>query len=168
MILYTQRLEIRSFDREDWRGLVRIAQDFQQSEYRWLDREMPTQEDRARAAAAYCASTGLWFSVFEPISAEMIGYICFHFEDGALDLGYSFHSSVHGKGYAFESISAMLEILGQTGIVQRFTAGTALDNAPSVRLLHRLGFAQTGTEELCFYPGHPFIGGMFEKVIDGR
>lgn len=165
MILYTRRLEIRSFVREDWRGLVRIARDFQQSEYRYFDREMPTQKEQAQAAAAYCASTGLWFSVFEPGGEEMLGYVCFHLENGGLDLGYGFHSSAHGKGYAFESISALMELLGQVGIAEKFTAGTALQNTPSVQLLYRLGFVKVGEEEVCFYEGHPFLGGMFEKRL---
>lgn len=59
-----------------------------------------------------------------------------------------------------------MSIFENTGMVERFTAGTALDNAPSVKLLNRLGFAQTGTEEVCFYDGHPFAGGTFEKRVD--
>ena len=165
MILYTRRLEIRPFVREDWRGLVRIARDFQQSEYRYFDHEMPTQEDRAKSAAAYCESTGLWFSVFLP-DGEMIGYVCFQYENAAFELGYGFHSSAHGHGYAFESISALMELLGQTGMARKFTAGTALENIPSVQLLKRLGFVRTSEEEVCFYEGHPFIGGMFEKAVD--
>jgi len=104
--------------------------------------------------------------VFEQEGAEMLGYIGFYFENGNVDVGYCFHSSAHGKGYAFESISALMSIFEDTGMVERFTAGTALDNAPSVKLLGRLGFAQTGTEEVCFYDGYSFAGGTFEKKVN--
>lgn len=166
MNLYTQRLEIRPFCRDDWRALQRIALDFQKSEYRYLDYLMPTEDSEVRAAAEYCASTGLWFSVFECGGSEMLGYICFQFTPGTLELGYCFHSSVHGRGYAFESISALMEVFASSGMIRRFTAGTALANIPSLKLLRRLGFVQTGTEELCLQEGHPFTGGMFEKKVD--
>lgn len=165
MHIQTRRLVIRPFSRDDWRDLKRIALDFQASEYRYFDHEMPTADEKVRAAAEYFASTGLWFSVIEP-GCGMIGYVCFHFEGGALDLGYCFHSSAHGNGYAFESISALMELFAAGGMAAKFTAGTALDNVPSVRLLNRLGFVQTGAEELCFYENHPFTGGSFEKVVD--
>lgn len=159
MNIFTRRLTIRPFEFADWPVLQSIARDFQASEYRYFDREMPTEEARVQSAARWCASTGLWFSVC--LAGRMIGYICLHEENGALDLGYSFLTGAHGFGYAFESISALMELLESAGAA-RFTAGTALANRPSVRLLERLGFRLTGTEEICFYEGHPFEGGLFE------
>ena len=52
----------------------------------------------------------------------------------------------------------------------RATAGTALDNRPSVALLSSLGFTQTATESVSFYQdsaGNPivFTGGVFEKPL---
>lgn len=162
MKIYTQRLMIRPFEFGDWPTLKHIAMDFQASPYRFFDRQMPVDESQVQSAARWCASTGLWFSVC--LGGDMIGYVCFHEENGALDLGYSFLSSAHGFGFAFESISALLELFASVGFA-RFTAGTALDNVPSVRLLERLGFCMTGMEEVCFYEGHPFVGGMFQKEM---
>lgn len=166
MILYTRRLEIRPFRRDDWRGLKRIVLDFQASQYRYFDSAMPTEDERLRAMTEFFENAGLCYAVFEQGGAEMLGYVGFHFENGSLEIGYRFHSSAHGKGYAFESISALMSLFEDTGMVERFTAGTALENAPSVKLLGRLGFVQTGTEEVCFYDGHPFAGGTFEKKVD--
>lgn len=47
------------------------------------------------------------------------------------------------------------------------TAGTAIENIPSVRLMQSLGFHQIGTEKVSFYndsEGKPvyFDGGIFE------
>ncbi len=162
MNIITQRLMIRPFEFGDWRDLKRIVLDFQASQYRYLDREIPTEDEKIRGVASYCASTGMWFSVL--LDGVMIGYVCFSGEGDAIEVGYSFHSSVHGRGYAFESISALLDILESTGVVGKFTAGTALDNLPSVKLLKRLGFEQVSEEEICFYEGHPFRGGTFERA----
>ena len=161
-MIYTRRLMIRPFEFSDWPSLQRIVLDFRASEYRWFDREIPSDDAGVQSASRWCASTGLWFAVC--LGGEMIGYVCFHEENGALDVGYSFLTAAHGFGYAHESISALLEMFASFGVT-RFTAGTAMDNRPSVRLLERLGFSLTGTEEVCFYEGHPFTGGMFERKI---
>ena len=162
MRIFTQRLMIRQFEFGDWRMLRAIAAEFQASEYRYFDREIPTALDEIRAVARYCADSGIWFSVL--LNGEMIGYICLSQNEEGIDVGYAFHSSARGKGYAFESISATLELLESAG-VRKFTAGTALENAPSMRLLKRLGFRQVREEEVCFYEGHPFRGGFFVREV---
>lgn len=165
MKITTDRLEIRTFEFGDWPSFKRIPQDFQASEYRYYDHESPTDDEKVQEAAKYFASTGLWFSVFPKGSDEMIGYVCFHAESDFLDMGYCFHSSAHGKGYAFEACRALMEHLAQTREFRGFTAGTALDNQPSVKLLGKLGFQLTGAETVCFYEGRPFTGGSFVRRI---
>jgi len=162
MNIITKRLLIRPFEFDDWRTLQRIAMDFQSSEYRYFDREIPIETDRIQGVARYCESTGMWFSVL--LNGGMIGYICLSGDSDSIEIGYSFHSFAHGKGYAFESISALLEILESAGVTEKFTAGTALDNLPSVKLLTRLGFEKVSEETVCFYEGHPFRGGTFVKT----
>lgn len=166
MRIITQRLLIRPFEFGDWHALRRIAAEFQASQYRYFDHEIPTDAKEIQSVARYCAATGSWFSVL--LHGEMIGYVCFSGKEGSLDLGYGFDSSVHGRGYASESITALMEWLESTGEVAQFTAGTALENAPSMRLLKRLGFEQTGEEEVCFYEGHPFRGGFFVRKAGTR
>ncbi len=50
------------------------------------------------------------------------------------------------------------------------TAGTAINNIPSVSLLKSLGFAQVGTEKVSFYKDSKgndmvFDGGVFKLTI---
>ena len=54
----------------------------------------------------------------------------------------------------------MLEYLASQGAAV-FTAGTALDNLPSRRLLERLGFALVSTEQVAFVENFSFLGGCF-------
>ena len=54
--------------------------------------------------------------------------------------------------------------------VVNITAGTALNNTPSVRLLTSLGFRQTGTEKVSFYRDADgsditFTGGNYELLL---
>lgn len=64
------------------------------------------------------------------------------------------------------STFSMFDYLRGLGIT-RFTAGTALNNIPSVSLLKAIGFKQVGTEKVLFYKDSEgndivFEGGIFE------
>lgn len=60
------------------------------------------------------------------------------FEDH--DLGFAFLPRYWAKGYALESAAAVLEHSRETLGLTRIVAFTSLDNAPSMRLLEKLGF----------------------------
>lgn len=92
----------------------------------------------------------------------MIGYICFHNNDGDYDLGYCFHSDYQGKGYAFESCLEMIKYMEHNHKVKSFTAGTALINTPSCNLLKKLGFILSETESLSFHKDEAGIDIVFE------
>ena len=89
--------------------------------------------------------------------------------ESGYEMGYCFRSDHHGKGYARESISTILDVMKDRGATI-ITAGTAVNNTPSVRLLISLGFRQTGTEKVSFYKDDDgnaiiFDGGIFELLL---
>lgn len=107
----------------------------------------------------------MFFSVC--LGEEMIGYADFHKTADGYELGYCFDSAYHGQGYANESLSALMDQLSD-GRRTRFTAGTALKNVPSVRLLESLGFEKVGEEQVSFYKDKNggniyFTGGIFAR-----
>lgn len=157
----TDRLLIRELIPNDWRAMQKIAMDFRQSEYAVYDMPLPTGDAEIKALTERFAASGLFFAVLLKQPEEMIGYICFHEDNGSYDLGYCFHSAHQGKGYAYESCSALMEELARSRHVSTFTAGTALKNIPSCNLLRKLGFELTGTETLSFQEGLFFEGGNF-------
>ena len=147
--------------------MQRIAADFQTSPYAVYDMPLPTGEEEIRELTTVFADTQLFFAVL--LGGVMIGYVCFHEENGRYDLGYCFHSGYHGNGYAYESCSALMEYLAKERDVKAFTAGTARKNTPSCRLLERLGFVLEGTETLSFHKDADgndiaFEGGIFVKA----
>lgn len=170
MKLRTDRLLIREFAPGDWKDFQKIIVDFVDSPYAIYDHAMPTGEQEVRQLAGDFAGTGLWFAVFLQESEKMIGYFCFREEKGIYDLGYCFHSKYHGKGYAFESCTALMRFLEESREVKGFSSGTALKNVPSCRLLKKLGFVQTGTEQVSFCKDQDgndiiFEGGSFIKSV---
>ena len=99
----------------------------------------------------------------------MIGYVVFHRIKEGYDFGYCFHSAYHRKGYAKESLLALIDYMRSIG-VKKLVAGTALINTPSIALLMSLGFIMTQTEEVSFYEDENgndivFEGGVFEKEL---
>ena len=167
-MIQTERVFLRPLRAEDWQSMQRIAADFRKSQYILYDIPLPTEEQEIKALTEMFAGTGLFFAVL--LDDAMIGYVCFHEENGDYDLGYCFHSDYHGKGYAYEACMAMMQYMTEEKSVKAFTAGTALKNVPSCRLLEKLGFTLTATETLSFHKDEygndiVFEGGIFRKEI---
>lgn len=151
MLINTDRLNIRELLPEDWQELKHIAADFKKSEYAIYDIPLPTEDEEIKNLTKQFAMSNLFFAVFLKESSEMIGYVCFHNDDGKFDLGYCFHSDYHSKGYASESCLAVMDYLKQNYGIKLFTAGTALKNIQSCKLLNKLGFILPKTEILSFH-----------------
>lgn len=167
-MLRTERLTIRPLVADDWRSMQRIASDFSGSAYAVYDRPLPVEDAEIKSLTEQFAATQLFFAVL--LQDTMIGYICFHDDGGIYDIGFCFHSDYHGKGYAYESCSAMMEYLEKAGTVSAFMAGTALKNTPSCSLLRKLGFVLKETEMLSFHTDEAgkaiaFEGGVYQREI---
>ena len=161
MRLETSRLYIRRLHKTDWQEMKKIFTDFNHSRYVVYDMPLPTEEGETKSLTKRFAESNLFFAVFLKESSDMLGYVCFHKVGDTYDLGYCFHSVYHSKGYAYESTKALIEYFiaecGATG----FTAGTAIDNIPSCRLLEKLGFVCVSTETVSFDNAFSFQGGNF-------
>ncbi|MDP9264555.1 MAG: GNAT family N-acetyltransferase [Chloroflexota bacterium] len=82
----------------------------------------------------------------------MVGYANFHGPPGvndvaapaAAEIGYTVFPEHRGRGYATEAALAMMEWARLEHGVRHFVSGIAPDNAPSLRVIEKLGFAPTG------------------------
>ena len=172
MQLKTERLTIRRIIEEDWKGLQRIWKDFSSSKYAQYDIPHATgDEDVCARVCKWAKFNSSIEHMFFAICLDdiIIGYIAFNIRENGYEIGYCFHSDFHGKGYAEESHRALFDYLKGLGIT-RFTAGTAINNIPSVALLKKLGFEQVGSEKVSFYKDAEgndivFDGGIFEVSL---
>ena len=175
MELKTRRLRIRFIQEADWPSLIEIWSDFDGSPYAQYDGPHDLDPESAREKSAQWEMTSpgrehMFFAVC--LGERMIGLADFHRTPEGYECGYCFHSDYHGQGYAKESLSALLKwIAGGKQI--RFTAGTALKNIPSVRLLQSLGFEKVGEEQVSFYKDSDgndicFTGGLFALDVPAR
>lgn len=167
MNIETDRLYIRSLLADDWQKLKIIFQDFNSSPYAVYDAPFPATDPEIQKLTANFAASGLFFAVLLKGSSELIGYVCFHNNNGSYDLGYCFHSDYQGKGYALEACQELLRFIKLSDNVKEFTAGTALKNIPSCKLLKRLGFTLQETEILSFHKDSTgkelFLKAVFSK-----
>ncbi len=77
-------------------------------------------------------------------SDEMIGEIVVMPNDGTISLGYTFSYKHHRNGYAFESISALIDLLHMRYPAWDFISFTEPENIASMNLLKKLGYKDMG------------------------
>ena len=75
---------------------------------------------------------------------EMIGEIVVMPNDGTISLGYTVSYKHHRKGYAFEALRALTEMLHENYPEWDFISFTDPENAPSMTLLKKLGYKDMG------------------------
>ena len=169
-MLTTERLNIRHIVTTDWPAVQEIWALLAPRPMAQYDKPHNTESDNVRARVARWADFNtkgtdhLFFAVC--LADTMIGYVACNARENGHEIGYSFHPDYHGQGYATEALTAILAHLHDLGLT-RFSAGSAIKNIPSVRLLTNLGFRLTGTEKVSFYKdanGQDIIfeGGIFE------
>ena len=75
---------------------------------------------------------------------EMMGEIVVLPKDGTISLGYTFSYKHHRKGYAFESLSTLINLLHEQYPEWDFISFTEPENEPSMALLKKLGYIDMG------------------------
>ena len=75
---------------------------------------------------------------------ELIGEIVVMPNENTFSLGYTFHYAHHRKGYAFEAVSALTELLHAQHPDWEFISFTDPANEPSMALLKKLGYRDMG------------------------
>lgn len=77
-------------------------------------------------------------------SDEMVGEIVVMPNEGTISLGYTFSYKHHRQGYAFESLSALIDMLHNRYPEWDFISFTEKENIPSMNLLKKLGYKDMG------------------------
>ena len=75
---------------------------------------------------------------------EMVGEIVVMPNDGTISLGYTFSYRHHHKGYAFEALTALIDLLHERYPQWDFISFTEPENTPSMALLKKLGYKDMG------------------------
>ncbi|MFL6857831.1 MAG: GNAT family N-acetyltransferase [Allosphingosinicella sp.] len=151
-ILETARLRLRAFrdaDIEPWAAAMAGAE-----VTRYLGGQPFTREETWRRILA---STGAWavlgygyWAIERKAEGDLIGQAGFaDFKramtpsiEGLPEMGWVFSPHVHGQGYASEAVGAALAWADEALNAPHIPAIIDPDNAPSIRLAERHGFAE--------------------------
>jgi len=77
-------------------------------------------------------------------TGEVVGEIVVMPNDDCFSLGYTFHYAHHRKGYAYEALFALTELLHGRYPEWEFISFTEVENEPSMALLRKLGYTDLG------------------------
>lgn len=141
----TDRLTIREFVPEDAAFIFELL-----NTPTWIqfigDRNIKTLADAHdyivdKMMPNYVSQGFGFYAVALKESAIVIGMCGLIKRDGLddIDIGFAFLPAYEGKGYAYESSLAILNLANHTLGIQRIAAITTKDNIHSIRLLEKLG-----------------------------
>lgn len=148
--LYTDRLKLRSLQDNDWEHFYRLHSDPQINQYV----RIPEPEDIIRTKFQQRSNTwfydsGDWLTLaIETLDTGMFvgltGLYCQSIEDQRAEVGYLLAKEAHGKGYATESLQAVIDWACLSFNVHKFVAHCAKENHASARVLEKCGFKFEG------------------------
>lgn len=142
MRIETERLIIRYFNEDDGTDLYDYLS--RKEVVRYEPYDVYTREE-ALVEAGKRACNHDFFAV-QLKNGKMIGNLYFSIgEYGTWELGYVFHCDYWGKGYAFESTSALISHAYSGLGARRIISMCNPENQASWKLLERLGFRREGT-----------------------
>lgn len=115
-------------------------------EQRWLVRAVVLRDSRGHAAATSITSQ------LGTDAPRMIGHVGYHGDPGVnakrrpdgVEIGYQIFEAYRGRGYATEAVRALIEYARGEGM-NVVVASVAPDNDPSLAILRKLGFVETGS-----------------------
>lgn len=80
--------------------------------------------------------------------SKAIGFVFLSSENaGDTHIGYLLGESCWGKGYATEILKGLIDFIKSEHQVTRLIAGVATDNLASIKLLQKLGFIHSSSED---------------------
>ncbi len=147
IFLETERLILRNVKAED----VAIMYDYRNNEIcakyqrgQTKDLDGIVQLLQRRKADVLGVDAPFMVAVALKDTDEMVGEIVVMPEDGTISLGYTFSYRHHRKGYAYESLSALISLLHARYPAWDFISFTEPENTPSMNLLLKLGYKNMG------------------------
>ena len=150
IFLKTDRLVLRSILPED----AAVMYDYRNNDIcaryqRGQTKELPQIEELVakRAGDTLTDEANSLVAVALQKTEEMIGEILVMPNDGCFTLGYTFSYKHHRKGYAFEALFALTELLHERYPEMEFISFTDPENIPSRKLLEKLGYTDLGYVE---------------------
>ena len=150
IFLETQRLILRNVQPED----AAVMFDYRNNEIcaryqRGQTKDLPGIQELAakHAGDTLTDEANSLVAVALKETGEMVGEIVVMPNDGCFSLGYTFSYKHHRKGFAFEALNELIQLLHECYPEMEFISFTDPENIPSRKLLEKLGYTDLGYVE---------------------
>jgi ribosomal-protein-alanine N-acetyltransferase len=145
----TQRLRLRSFQRNDWRAVYDYTSDPAVMMY---IPEGPFTPEQAKAFVADNMGEQAGFvAVLLKTDDMLVGHMEFHpwFAPQTYEIGWIFNRAYHGHGYATEAAMALLQYGFEALSLHRMIATCQPENVASCRVMEKLGMRREAHFRKC-------------------
>ena len=156
-IAQTKRLTIRELTIEDMKSIYEICQHKEVIKYIEPCDSLPSEIEKQKAYIEniyHFYGYGIW-GIFETASNQCIGKCGIEYKmiDGQSEFELSYLLDYHywGKGYALESIKAVLDYAEKQIKAEKMIAIIDQENIRSIHLIEHFGFS---IEKECYYQNH--------------
>ena len=164
--LDTERLTIRRFTDSDFE--VALAHESNREIMTYIRDPKPAKELREKVEAftgEWKGGENEWLGLPVTLRGEhpMMGIVCFRivsFANETAEIGYRFHQSYHGKGFAFEATRRLFDFLFDEIGAHKLIALCTAENEPSYRLMEKVGMRREG----CLRE-HSMLGGRWHDEL---
>lgn len=147
LVLETERLILRRYRPEDATQCLGFLSN-EQDAYMDCCKSFTTMDEAYYTRVSLFAQRETQYMVTLKDSGEVIGTVNVFPDDSravdAMEIGYSIAHKHQRKSYAFEALSALLDLLQGELRLELVTAGVLPENIVSERLLTKLGFCKEG------------------------
>ncbi len=148
--LYTDRLKLRTVISSDWDNFLFTHSSEQLNVYvRQPQAEAVIRDKFEHVLKVNDFEAGEWLlTIIEDAHThDFIGFIGLHnsnAEMGQIEVGYMMHPSVQGRGYASESLKAIVDWACLSYAPHKFIAYCVEQNIASTKVLEKCGFKREG------------------------
>lgn len=147
LVLETERLVLRRYREEDAESCFAFLSN-EKDAYMDCCRAFTTMDEEFYERVKLFGERETQYMIMLKDSGEVIGTVNVFADDArAVDtkeIGYGIAPAHQRKGYAFEALSALLDLLQKELCLEMVTAGILPENIASEKLLIKLGFCQEG------------------------
>ncbi|UZD74666.1 GNAT family N-acetyltransferase [Bacillus siamensis] len=149
MKIKTDRLVIRTFEREDWQDVYEYTSNPEVMKY--IPEGVFSEEDAKKFVIENSGEHAEKYPVLLKDEKTVIGHIAFfkYFGGHTYEIGWVFHPAYQGKGYASEAASAVLAFGFNEMKLHRIIATCQPENTASHRVMEKIGMRREGFFKKC-------------------
>lgn len=147
LVLETERLILRRYQPEDAAGCFALLSD-EEGAYMDCCKAIHSMDEEFYERMALFAQRETQYMITGKDTGEVVGIVNVFADDSraadSMEIGYGISPAHRRRGYAFEALSALLELLQRELRLELVTAGILEENVASMGLLEKLGFQREG------------------------